>query len=140
MTREDNIATVRRFWEGFNAHELDVWDEVCTSDFINHDPGLPTPEADLSTIKRTIEALQSAFPDMTSAEEDLIVEGNKVVMRRILQGTHKGEFMGVAPTGRKVSLAGVWISHLSGGQIKEQWVCFDALGLLQQIGATPSPG
>lgn len=140
MTTKDNIATVRRFWEGFNAHNLDVWDEVCTPDFINHDPGLPTPEADLATLKQTIGAMQAAFPDMGSSEEDLIAEGNKVVVRRIIRGTHQGEFMGVGPTGNKVSIAGVWVAHLSGGKIKEQWVYFDALGLLQQIGALPTRG
>ncbi len=87
MTTE-NIATVRRFWEGFNAHKLNVWDEVCTPDFLNHDPGLPIPEADLATIKQTIGAMQAAFPDMDSSEEDLIVEGNKVVVPRRMRGTH----------------------------------------------------
>lgn len=137
MTSKENIAIVRRFWEGFNAHDLDVWDEVCAPDFINHDPGLTTPEADLATIKQTIGAMQTAFPDIKSSEEDLIVEGNRVVVRRKMRGTHKGEFMGVTPTGTVVSFAGVWVAHLSGGKIKEQWVYFDALGLLQQIGATP---
>ena len=52
MTTENavtNVATIRRFWEGFNSHNLDIWDEVCTPDFLNHDPGLPTSDADLAT-------------------------------------------------------------------------------------------
>jgi predicted ester cyclase len=140
MTTKDNIAAVQRFWEGFNAHNLEVWDEVCSPDFINHDPGLPTPEADLATIKQTIGGLLAAFPDMGSSEEDLMVEGNKVMVRRILRGRHSGAFMGIAPTDKEVVVGGVWIAHLSGGQIKEQWVYFDALGLLRQIGGISETG
>jgi len=140
MATEENKAVVRRFWEGFDAHNLDVWDEVCTTDFINHDPGLPTPDADLPTLKQSIEGLQAAFPDITSSEDDLIVAGDKVVMRRTLRGTHKGEFMGVAPTGKEMTFTGIWFARLTGGKIDEQWVQFDALGLLRQMGAIPMPG
>jgi predicted ester cyclase len=134
MVIKENITAVRQFWEGFNTHNLEVWDEVCARDFVNHDPGLPTPEADLATIKQTVGELLAAFPDMGSSEEDLVVEGNKVMVRRILRGRHRGVFLGIAPTDKEVVVGGVWIAHLSGGQIKEQWVFFDALGLLRQIG------
>ena len=135
-TMTANIAAVQRFWQGFNPHNLDIWDEVCAPDFINHDPGLPTPEADLATIKQTIAQLMfGAFPDMQSIEQELIVDGDTVVTHRILRGTHRGEFMGVAPTGKEVTAGGVWLSHFSNGKIKEQWVYFDALGMLQQVGA-----
>lgn len=131
-----NVAAIQRFWQGFNAHNLDIWDEVCASSFVNHDPGLPTLDADLATIKQTIARLMfGAFPDMQSIEQDLIVDGDKVVTRRILRGTHQGDFMGIAPTGKAVTAGGVWLSHLTGGKLKEQWVYFDALGLLQQVGA-----
>jgi predicted ester cyclase len=56
-----------------------------------------------------------------------------------MRGTHQREFMGVVPTGREITFAGVWLTHLRGGKIKEQWVYFDALGLLQQVGAIPAP-
>jgi ketosteroid isomerase-like protein len=133
-----NIAAVQRFWQGFNTHNLNLWDEVCAEDFINHDPGLPTPEANLVTIKQTItQLLFGAFPDLQAIEQDLLVDGDKVVTRRILRGTHQGAFMGIAPTGKRVTAGGVWLSHLNAGKIKEQWVYFDALGLLHQISAIP---
>lgn len=136
--RTTNMAAVRRFWEGFNTHNLTIWGEVCSSDFINHDPGLPTPDADLTTIKQTITHLMfGAFPDMQAIEQELFADADKVVTRRLLQGTHRGEFMGIAPTGKEVTAGGVWLSHLSNGKITEQWVYFDALGLLHQIGAIP---
>ena len=136
---EENKAVVRRFWEAFNSHNLDGWDEVCTASFMNHDPGLPTPHADLPTLKQTIGMLQTAFPDLKASEDDLISEGDRVVTRRTFRGTHKSEFMGVPPSGKDVEFSGIFISGLSGGRIEEQWVVFDALGLLQQIGAVPSP-
>ena len=134
---DQNIAAVRKFWKGFNDHNLDIWDEVCTADFINHDPGLPTPDADLTTVKHSIRAMQTAFPDMSATEQDLIVDGDKVVVRRALRGTHQGDFMGIPPTGKPIDVSGVWLAHLTGGKIKEQWVYFDAMGMLRQIGAMP---
>jgi ketosteroid isomerase-like protein len=140
MSTTENIAAVRRFWQGFDMHDLDIWDEVCTPDFINHDAGLPTPDADLPTIKRTIaQLLLAAFPDMQSTELDLLADGDKVATRRLMRGTHQGEFMGIAPTGKEITFAGVWLAHLKGGKLKEQWVYFDTLGLLQQVGAVPTP-
>ena len=79
--------------------------------------------------------MQTAFPDMTAPEEEMIVDGNRVAVRRTLRGTHKAEFMGIAATGKTIAVGGVWVSHLTAGKIKEQWVYFDAFGLLKQIGA-----
>ena len=137
---QQNIATIRRFWAGFNAHDLNVWDELCTDDFINYDPGLPTPEADLKTIKQSINAMQTAFPDMSASENDLLADGDKVAVHMTLTGTHKGEFMGVPASGKAVEFSGVWLAHFKSGKIKKQWVYFNAMGLLMQIGAIPAPG
>lgn len=136
-----NIAAIQRFWQGFNSHNLEIWDEVCTSDFVNHQPGLPTPDADLVTTKRMIrQLLLEAFPDMQSIEQELMVDGDKVLTRRLLRGVHRGEFMGIAPTVHEVAVGGVWLAHCHNGKIKEQWVYFDALGLLQQVGVFSPPG
>ena len=138
MSQEENKAAVRRYWEGFNAHNLDVWDEVCTPNHITHDPGLPVPHADLKTIKEIIRGLQTAFPDLHSSEDDLVSERDKIVVRRTFRGTHKGEFMGVAASGKEVTFSGIFIDRLTGGKI-EQWVVFDAMGLMQQMGGVPAP-
>jgi hypothetical protein len=84
--------------------------------------------------------LQAAFPGLNSSEEDLISEGDKIVVRRTFSDTHKGEFMGVAASGNEVTFTGIIIDRLTGGKIEEQWINFDTLGLLQQIGAIPAPG
>jgi hypothetical protein len=137
---ETNVAAVRRFWDGFNAHNLAAWDEVCSVTFVNHDPGLPTPDADLPTIKQAIGGLLAAFPDMQSSEDDLIADEEAVVVRRTMRGTHQGEFMGIAPTGRAVTFTGIWFARLNNGRLHEQWVSFDALGLIRQLGAIPELG
>jgi predicted ester cyclase len=133
-----NAQAVRRFWAGFNAHNLDVWDEVCAAEFVNHDPGLPTPDADLPTIKQTIGGLIAAFPDIQSTEDDLVADGDAVVIRQTMRGTHRGAFMGVSPTGASVTFTGMWFARLEAGKLREQWVSFDALGLLRQLGAIPA--
>ena len=140
MSQEVNEAAVRGLWEGFNAHNLDAWDEVCTPNFVNHDPSLPVPDADLPTLKEIIGEFQVAFPDLNVSEEDLFSEGDKTVVRNTFRGTHKGEFMGVAASGKEVTFTGTFISRLAGGKIDEHWAIFDALGLLQQIGGVPAPG
>lgn len=140
MSQEENKTAVRRFWEGFNDHNLDVWDEVCTPTFINHDPSLPVVDADLPTIKEIIGGMQAAFPDLTSSEEDLVSGDDKIVVRRTFRGTHKGDFMGVAASAKEVTMTGIFISRLAEGKIEEHWAVFDALGLLQQIGGAPTPG
>ena len=140
MSQGENKAAVRRFWEGFNDHNLDVWNEVCAPGFLNHDPSLPVPDADLPTIKEIIGGLQAAFPDLSASEEDLVSEGDKIVVRRTFRGTHKGEFMGVAASARAVTFTGIFINRLTGGKIEEHWAIFDALGLLQQIGGVPVLG
>jgi predicted ester cyclase len=138
--RTANVAAVRRFWQGFNTHNLDLWDEVCAPEFINHDASLPTPDADLATIKQTIQTLLlTAFPDIQAEEQDLVAQGDKVVVRRIWRGTHRGELMGLAPTGKAVSCTGMALSRLREGKLVEQWVNFDLLSLLQQVGALPAP-
>ena len=130
---EQNEAAVRGFWEGFNAHE------VCTANFINHDPSLPVQDADLQTLKEILGGMQAAFPDLKSAEDDLFSAGDKITTRRTFHGTHKGEFMGVPASDNEATFTGIFIARLTGGKIDEQWVVFDALGLMQQIGGVPTP-
>ncbi len=69
-----------------------------------------------------------------------MLRGNRVVVRRTVRGTHQGEWLGIAPTGKPVTFTGIWIARLTDGNLEEQWVNFDALGLLQQLGAIPEPG
>jgi predicted ester cyclase len=88
-------------------------------------------------MKQLMPAWYTAFPDGHAALEDLIAEGDKVVWRYTFRGTHQGEFMGVPATGKVVTYTGIIISRIAGGKFVEDWESFDALGLMQQLGAIP---
>ncbi len=81
---------------------------------------------------------RTAFPDWVEAVEDVIAEGDKVVVRVAGTGTHQGEFQGIPPTGRRVTANGMGIGRIVGGRIVEAWAAYDALGLMQQLGAVPA--
>ena len=96
-----------------------------------------TQVPELELVGRGLATIKEAFPDLRMAEADSLREGEKVAFRWILSGTHKGEFMGVAPTGRRVEAMGMDIVRLADGEIAEHWGEFDAVGLLRQIGVVP---
>jgi predicted ester cyclase len=85
--------------------------------------------------------LRSAFPDLNATVEDIVAEGDKVVVRQTWTGTHTGgDFMGVPPTGRTVPIGVIDIIRIAGGKFVEHWGQMDAMGMMQQLGAMPTPG
>jgi predicted ester cyclase len=82
---------------------------------------------------------RDAFPDVLMSVEDQVAEGDKVVTRWIASGTHQGDMMGIAPTGNRVTVAGTSVERIVDGKIEETWDNYDALGMMQQIGAIPTP-
>ena len=139
MSAEDNKALVRRWFEElFNEAKLDLADEIVTPDHVSHDPStpehLPGPEGE----RQLVTLVRGAFPDGRMSIEDLVAEGDAVAVRWTFRGTHRGEFMGVAPTGRSVTMEKMDLFRITDGQIAEQWVAADALGLLRQLGVGPS--
>ena len=82
---------------------------------------------------------RSAFPDVHMQIEDQIAEGDRVATRWVASGTHEGDLMGINPTGNRVTVAGMTIDRIADGQIAETWDNYDALGMMQQVGAIPSP-
>jgi predicted ester cyclase len=93
--------------------------------------------SELELVGRGLATMGEAFTDLRMAEADSLREGEKVAFRWILSGTHEGEFMGVAPTGRRVEAMGMDIVRLADGEIVEHWGEFDAVGLLRQMGIVP---
>jgi predicted ester cyclase len=79
----------------------------------------------------------AAFPDLQFTVEDEIAEGDKVTTRYTARGTHRGELMGMAPTGKHVTVTGIFISRVEEGKLAEMWLNWDALGLMQQLGVIP---
>jgi steroid delta-isomerase-like uncharacterized protein len=83
---------------------------------------------------------RNAFPEIQMTVEDLIAEGDKVVTRWTARGTHQGELMGIPPSGNPVEVTGITIDRIEGGKVVETWANYDALGMMQQVGAVPEPG
>ena len=138
MTNEENKALARRLYEEvISQGNLDAANELVSSDFVEYNV-LPVPPG-RESFKHFVTMLHNAFPDMVFTIEDLISEGDKVVVRGIVRGTHKGVFRGIAPTGKPVHWTAIHILRVRDGQFTERWVEVDMLGLLQQLGAVPSP-
>jgi steroid delta-isomerase-like uncharacterized protein len=137
---EENKALARREVEEiFTQGKLDVADEIYTSDFVDHDLVLPQEMNGPEEMKEYVGMYRSAFPDLRVTLEDQVAEGDKVVNRWTARGTHRGEYMGVAPTGEEVTFVGMHISRVKEGKIAENWEIYDALSLVRQISAVSPP-
>ena len=132
---EVNEKTVSRYFnEVMNQGKLEVIDEIMAPNFAFRIPTLPDPVRGRDGMKQFVTGLRTAFPDIKFTVQRQIVEGNKVASRYSMRATHKGEFLGVPPTGNQVTDIGNDLFHLAGGQIVDIWVIEDALGLIQQLG------
>jgi predicted ester cyclase len=138
VSAEGNKAVVRRvIEEGVNKKNLAVFDELVSPSFVDHEaegsaPGGPEGEKEL------VSSVAEAFPDWRWDIEDMLAVDDRVITRYVVHGTHRGEFMGAAPTGREVAFTGINISRLVGGKIVESWGNSDQLGWMRQIGVVPA--
>src|SRR5918997_6698771 len=135
MSEENKAVARRAFEDHFNTGNLDLGEEIFTPDYVNHDPSLPDFGSGPEAANQAVRLYRDAFPDARITVEDQVAEGDKVATRWSARGTHEGELMGVAPTGNRVEITGITISRIEGGKIEEDWINYDALGMLQQIGA-----
>jgi predicted ester cyclase len=125
MSTEDNKDVVRRSVEAINKGDLDTFDQLAGG-----------PEE----WKRRVANLLTAFPDVQLIQEDLIAEGDQVVERWTIRGSHKGTFMGIPPTGKYITYTGIDIFRIVDGQLVLIGQSVDRLGMLQQLGVIPAPG
>lgn len=137
MSMEENKALVRHAYEELNKGNLDGMDEVFATDVIVHTPGGQEAHG-LEEGKQLFAKLWYAFPDHHETVDDMVAEGDKVVARARWTGTHQGEFQGMAPTGKHVTLKAITIYRIVGGKIVEIWEEADILGMMQQLGVIPS--
>jgi len=114
--------------------------EFFAPDYRPHDPSNPARRGGLEGAREFIAMLHAGMSDVRYAIEDLIAEGDRVVYRWTLQGTHTGVFMGIPPSGKSIRVTGMDMFRLEGGKIVESWASADALGMLQQLGALPPLG
>jgi steroid delta-isomerase-like uncharacterized protein len=139
---EKNKAVVRRWFEEvWNQGREESVDELFSAEGVAH--GLGDSEADVhgpAEIKPFVAHIRGSIPDVNIQVEDIVGEGDRVAVRIVLRGTHTGPGLGVAPTGREVSIQGIIIVRIVDGQIVEGWNSYDQLGLLRQVGAVPGLG
>jgi predicted ester cyclase len=133
-----NKAVAKRFYDAWNARDLDAFDEIIAPGSVDHDPQNPFSEMrGPAGAKRTAGMYHAAFSDGRFEVQEQIAEGDFVVTRWSARGTNDGELMGMQPTGKSVQIAGITIDRIAGEQIAETWTCFDTLGMMQQVGALP---
>ena len=133
----DNKTFNRRFVEEvINQGNTDAIDELIDPGVVDHAAPAEFPTG-REGAKQFAAMMRSSFPDLHLTIEDMIAEGDKVVMRSTWSGTHEGEFMGIPATGRRVTVSAIDITRVADGRMVEHWEQFDALGLMQQLGGVP---
>ena len=139
MSVEQDKVLVRQFVEEiFNRGNMSVVNELFAPDFVEHEElpaGIPN---DREGVIQLTTMLRSAFPDFKATIDDIIAEGDKVVIRQTWRGTQKGEFMGIPPTGKSVSIGVIDILRMADGKCVEHWGQMDSMGMMQQLGAIPA--
>jgi len=142
MSAEENKALVRREMEELFNHtgNLDAADEIIAPDYVSYEPTSGEVRG-IEGAKQFAAAYREAFPDLQNTIEDMVAEGDKVVVRFRARGTHQGETEAFGPaTGKRMEITGITIKRLSEGKIVEAWTNFDALGMMQQLGLIPEAG
>jgi steroid delta-isomerase-like uncharacterized protein len=138
MSKEQNLATQQRFGEAVNAGNLQLFHELMSPTVVDHDPAPDQADGPLGFI-RFFQSLRESFPDLAISPEHIVADDDNVSLAYTITGTHRGEFLGVPPTGRRISARGVQIARFEDGKIVERWGSSDQLGILEQIGEPVLP-
>jgi steroid delta-isomerase-like uncharacterized protein len=137
-----NKATIRRLHDATNTGDAELIsrtiDELVQPDAMIRTP-LPIPATGAQALKEVFSRLHGVYPDLHVKIEDLIEEGDEVVSRNTVTGTHRGEYMGVPPTGQRVSYNEIFVFRFAGGRIAETWGVVDVFSQMRQIGVIPAP-
>ena len=136
LDRNKNQIAVNFTEEMWDKGNLKIADEILSKDFIDHDP-VTGQLPGLNGYKQMVIDFRNAFPDLRVKNEDVIVEGDKIVVRWTAHGKHSGQLMNIPPTNKSVMLKGIDILLVENNKIVERWGEFDALGMLSQLGVLP---
>ena len=134
--QEANKQLVRDYFKAFLAADEAWWSQHIAPTFRRHDPGLPFEVVGPAGVKKLAVALLPGIPDMELPIADLVAEGEKVLARLSVKGTHGGDLMGISATGKKIDIGVLDLFHIRDGMLIEHWALLDNLGLLRQIGVT----
>lgn len=143
MSSEQNRTVVQRFYEElWNGRQINLVHELIATDCVTHQlrsgaelTGAPRGPED---VKHHIREWLIGFPDLRFTVEQVICEGDMVMTRSVMEGTHTGAWLGLAPTGKQLSIRMMVIQRIENGKIAEDWVLVESLGLLQQLGLIPA--
>jgi steroid delta-isomerase-like uncharacterized protein len=135
LTSIENANTVRKLIdEIWNRGEMALADMIFTPDYISHDPATTNTTRGPEAVKQNATMYRKAFPDLHLHIEDTISDGDHVVTRWTSSGTHSGDLLGIAPTGKSISSTGISIARFVNGKVAEEWANWDTLGLMRQLG------
>ena len=141
MSTEENKALARRLIEeAWNQGNLTVVDELMAPVHVPHHSLVGNQPPSREHYKQFIVRTRTAFPDLHATVEDQIAEGDKVVTRWSVQGTHQGVFRGHSPTGNQMRVTGIVIDRIIDGRVVEGWMEMDTHNQMQQLGLTAQPG
>ncbi len=135
----DGTGLIKRFYEDVIGNgNLDLIDELTTDDIVDHEEGLPGQPSGREGVKFFVNAMREAFPDVRlKSIEPMMTDGDLEAARTIVAGTHEGELMGVAATGKSVEFESIDIIRVEDGKVAEHWGVTDTMSLMQQLGAIP---
>jgi len=138
MSVDQNKALLCRLYEeALNKGNLGVVDEIISTNYVRHGLAPGAPHGPEST-KKVFTMMRTAFPDIHITVEPMVGEGDMIAAQLTHRGTHEGEFMGIAPTGKQVTAITIGIYRFAGNKLEEAWIQMDELGMLKQLGAIPS--
>ena len=139
VTEELAQSIASRYLEARNTANLGLLDDIYAEGVVVHDCSAPEDIRGLDALKSFYEASHAGFPDMEVRFDDVLASKNHVIFRGTIEGTNTGSLRGMPPTGRHVSFSCVAIDRIEGGKIVEEWVYFNVLDLLEQLGMSPPP-
>jgi steroid delta-isomerase-like uncharacterized protein len=139
MSDQNKTLARRSIEEVWNQGKLEVIDELVAHGAPFYDPNVPGGKfSGPQGYKQFVEIYRAAFPDLHFTINDQIAEGDRVVTRWTVTGTHKGQMMGIAPTNKRATVTGTDIGRFDNGKLVESWASYDMLGMLQQLGVVPT--
>ncbi len=135
MTMQANAHLIERYFEEvWNQGQVDVLDELLTSDYVNHSPGLPDPQPGPEGLKPIVRMMRAGIPDLHYTIEDLVIAADRVAAHVRMTGTHTGTFFGIAPTGKAIDVRQMQIEWIRAGRICQHWRITEDLNLMRQLG------
>jgi steroid delta-isomerase-like uncharacterized protein len=133
----DPKALITRFFEGVNANDLSVIDELLADDFVEHEE-FPGTSPDKAGVTQFFTMFRAAFPDFRMEPVQVLADGDLLCVRSITTGTHEGELLGIPATGKRIEVPGYDLVRFRDDQVIEHWGLLDALKMMQQLGAIPA--